>query len=107
MDAIFTVDLIALLDKSRIGAEAAKSLEKAWAEAQAQPEAKRQELLAQLQSKRDALRQKLIDRTRPIIAELGKAKGALAVLEKGSVAWSSGGDLTAEVMAKLDASGPL
>jgi Skp family chaperone for outer membrane proteins len=107
MDAIFTVDLIALLDKSRIGADAAKALEKAWGEAHAHSDAKRKELLEQLQGKRDALRQKLIDRARPIIAELGKVKGALAVLEKGSVAWTSGGDLTDEVMAKLDASGPL
>lgn len=107
MPAILIVDLTALLDKSKIGAEAAKSLEKSWAEAQSQPEDKRQEILTQLEAKRDGLRKKLIDRSRPIIAELGKQKGALAVLEKSAVAWSPGEDITAEVMTKLDASGPL
>jgi Skp family chaperone for outer membrane proteins len=107
MTAILTVDLTALLDKSKIGADAAKSLEKAWATAQTEPDEKRRELLAQLEAKRDELRKKLIDRSRPIIAELGRKKGALAVLEKGSVAWTPGEDITAEVMIKLDASGPL
>jgi Skp family chaperone for outer membrane proteins len=107
MTTILTVDLPAVLDRSRIGADASKALEKSWADAKAQSEDAKRTLLVELEQKRDALREKLLVRIRPIIAELGKQKGAAAVLEKGGVAWANGDDITAAVIAKLDAGGPL
>jgi Skp family chaperone for outer membrane proteins len=107
MTTILTVDLAAVLDKSRVGAEASKSLEKAWNEAKAQPDEKRRVLLDQLQAKRDGLRARLLERARPAIAALGKEKKATAVLEAGGVLWTSAEDITAAVIAKVDAGGPL
>lgn len=107
MALIGILDTVQLLDSSKVGAEAAKSLEKTWAEAKSQPEEKKRELLAQLENKRAALRQQVLDRARPIVAELAKQKKLEVVLEKGAVVWSSGVDLTAEVIAKVDAQGPL
>jgi Skp family chaperone for outer membrane proteins len=107
MTTILTVDLPAVLDKSRLGADASKALEKAWADAKSQSEEAKRALLVELEKKRDTLREKLLARARPIIAELGKQKGAAAVLEKGSVAWANGEDITQAVIAKLDAGAPL
>ncbi|MCA2981115.1 MAG: OmpH family outer membrane protein [Myxococcaceae bacterium] len=107
MATIGLLDTTALLDTSKVGAEAAKALEKAWADAKAQPEDKKRELLAQLEQRRAALRQQLIDRARPVIAELAKKKALHVVLERGAVVWSTGEDLTAEVIAGVDAGGPL
>lgn len=101
------LDTPQLLDKSKVGAEAAKALEKTWAEAKAQPEEKKRELLNQLEQKRNALRKQLLDRAAPVIAELAKAKKLDAVLEKGAIVWTSAEDLTAAVIAKIDALGPL
>lgn len=105
--AIGTIDTSALLDSSKVGAEAAKALEKIWAEAKDQPDEKKRELLNELEQRRTSLRQQLIDRARPVIAELAKKKALSAVLEKAGVAWASGDDLTAEVISKVDALGPL
>jgi Skp family chaperone for outer membrane proteins len=107
MVKIGIIDTAALLDSSKVGAEAAKALEKAWTEAKAQPDDKKRELLAQLEQKRAALRQQLIDRARPLIAELAKKKTLDVVLEKGAIVWSTGEDLTKDVIAKVDAGGPL
>lgn len=107
MSSILIIDVTALLDTSKVGAAAAKQLEKAWDDAKRQPEDKKQALLAQLTAKRDGLRKQLIDRARPIVAELAKQKGALAVLERSAVVWSQGEDITATVIAKVDAAGPL
>jgi len=107
MTTILTVDVVGLLDQSKVGADAARSLEKAWNEAKGQPEEKRNELLAQLQAKRDGLRQRLFERAKPIMAEVARQKGAIAVLDKSVVAWSPGEDITALIIAKVDAGGPL
>jgi Skp family chaperone for outer membrane proteins len=107
MTNVLTVDLVTLLDRSKAGAAATRTLEQAWKDAQAQPEGARRELLASLQGRREALRQRLIERARPLIAEVARQKGATAVLEKSAVAWTSGEDITAQVMARLDAGGPL
>jgi Skp family chaperone for outer membrane proteins len=107
MAKIGILDTAALLDTSKVGAEAARALEKAWAEAKAQPEDKKRELLGQLEQRRSSLRQQLIDRARPVIAELAKKKALDVVLEKGAVVWSTGEDLTKDVIAKVDAAGPL
>jgi Skp family chaperone for outer membrane proteins len=107
MATIALLDTPQLLDKSKVGLEAAKALEKTWAEAKAQPEDKKRELLNQLELKRSDLRKQLMDRAGPIIAELAKAKKLDAVLEKGAVIWSTAEDLTSAVIAKVDAAGPL
>jgi Skp family chaperone for outer membrane proteins len=107
MSTLMTVDLTAVLDTSTVGAEAAKLLERLWAEARTQPEDKRRELLKQLEARRDGLRQQLLDRARPIIAELARQKGATMVVEKSAVLFSSGEDLTQALIARVDAAGPL
>lgn len=104
---IATIDTSALLDTSRVGAEAAKHLEKVWNEAKSQPEDKRRELMNELEGKRASLREQLIDRARPIVDELAKKKGLSIVVERGVVAFSAVEDLTSEVIAKVDALGPL
>lgn len=105
--ALLVLDLSAVLDKSKVGADAAKSLEKRWAEAKALPEAKQRKLLDELEQKRAALRRQVLDRARPAVAELAKKKGAAAVLEKGAVLWTEAEDITAQVIAKVDAGGAL
>ncbi len=107
MSTVLVVDLAAVLDTSKVGADATRQLEKTWKDAKSQPEEKQRQLLAKLEKKRDALRAALLSRVKPIVAELAKKKGALAVLEKGAVLYSQGEDLTAQVIAKLDAGGPL
>jgi len=107
MTTILTVDLAAVLDKSRVGAEASAALEKAWAEAKAQPEEKRRALLEQLQARRDELRTKLLERARPALVLLAQERKATMVLEAGAVLWSQAEDLTAAVIARVDLGGPL
>lgn len=104
---LLTLDLRALLDTTKVGAEAAKSLEKQWNDAKPKDDAAKAKLLRDLETKRDALRQQLLTRAKPIIAELAKAKKAGAVLEKSIVVWSDAEDITAAVIAKVDAGGPL
>lgn len=107
MGAILVVDLAAVLDKSKVGAEARAGLEKLWKDAQGKSEADQRQVLAELERKRDALRTAVLARARPAAAELAKKKGAQAVLEKGSVVWAEGEDITAQVIARVDAGGPL
>ncbi len=107
MATLLVVDLAALLDSSKVGADAAKGLEKAWAEAKKLPDDKRQEVLAELQNKRDALREALFARARPLIAEIAKEKKADAVLDKSAVLWGKGDDVTKVLIKKVDAAGPL
>ncbi len=107
MTTHLVVDLAAVLDKSKVGAEAAKSLEKAWAEAKSQSDDKKRKLLDELEKKRAGLRRALLDRVRPAVAELAKKKGAQVVLEKGAVLWTDADDITAEVIARVDEKGPL
>ncbi len=107
MATIGILDTTLLLDSSKVGADAAKALEKTWNEAKTQPDDKKRELLAQLEQKRSNLRQQVIDRARPVVIELAKQKKLEAVLEKGAVVWSTAEDLTKDVIAKVDAQGPL
>ena len=107
MATLLVVDLAALLDSSKVGAEAAKGLEKTWNAAAKLPEEERQALLAKLQSQRDALREALFARARPLLAEIAKEKKADAVLDKSAVLWGKGDDVTKTLIKKVDAAGPL
>jgi len=107
MATLLVVDLTALLDSSKVGAEAAKGLEKTWNEAKKLPEEERQKLLAKLQTQRDALREALFARARPLLAEIAKAKKADVVLDKSAVLWGTGDDVTKALIKKVDAGGPL
>lgn len=104
---LLTLDLRALLDTTKVGADAAKALEKAWNDAKPKDDAAKQKLLRELEVKRDGLRGQLLTRAKPVIAELAKKKGAQAVLEKSIVVWTEAEDITAAVIAKVDAGGPL
>ncbi len=104
---LLTLDLRNLLDTCKVGSEAAKSLEKAWNETKPADDAARTRLLRELEGKRDGLRTQLLARAKPVIAELAKAKKASAVLEKGTVLWTEAEDITAQVIARVDAGGPL
>ena len=131
MAEYLVLDTTALLDKSKVGAEAAKHLEQTWTESQTRhlkmkeqakgatgPALKavqqqvsdfERESLASLEQKRAQLREKLIERARPIVRELTKTAGAKLVLEKSAVAYLADEklDITAQVIAKVDALGPL
>ncbi|MBS1154021.1 MAG: hypothetical protein H6Q89_5719 [Myxococcaceae bacterium] len=104
---LLTLDLRSLLDSCKVGIAAAQSLEKAWNEAKPANDAAKQQLLRELEGKRDSLRGLLLARAKPVITELAKKKGAVAVLEKGTVLWTEAEDITAQVIAKVDAGGPL
>ena len=107
MATLLVVDLTALLDTSKVGAEAAKGLEKTWNDAKKLPDEERQALLAKLQAQRDQLREALFARARPIVAELAKEKKADAVLDKSAVLWGKADDITKALIKKVDAGGPL
>ena len=107
MATLLVVDLAALLDTSKVGAEAAKGLEKTWNDAKKLPEDERQALLGKLQGQRDALREALFARARPLLAEIAKEKKADAVLDKSAVLWGKGDDVTKALIKKVDAQGPL
>ena len=107
MATLLVVDLTALLDSSKVGAEAAKGLEKTWNEAKKLPDEERQALLGKLQNQRDALREALFARARPLLAEIAKEKKADAVLDKSAVLWGKGDDVTKALIKKGDAGGPL
>jgi Skp family chaperone for outer membrane proteins len=104
---LLIIDLRGLLDSCKVGVEATKGLEKAWSEAKPADDAAKKKLLAELESKRDGLRAALLARAKPFIAELAKKKGAVAVLEKTAAVWTEAEDITAQVIAKVDAGGPL
>ena len=72
MATILVVDLTALLDYSKVGAEAAKGLEKTWKAGAKLPDEEKQKLLIKLQGQRDGLRDALFARARPLLAELAK-----------------------------------
>lgn len=107
MATLLVVDLTALLDSSKVGAEAAKGLEKTWNAAKKLPEEERQALLAKLQDQRDALREALFARARPLLAEIAREKKADAVLDRSAVLWGTGDDVTKALIKKVDAGGPL
>jgi len=107
MATILVVDLTALLDSSKVGAEAAKGLEKTWKEAAKLPDEEKQKLLIKLQAQRDGLREALFSRARPLLAELAKEKKADLVLEKSAVLWGGAEDVTKALIKKVDAAGPL
>lgn len=107
MPTLLVVDLAALLDTSKVGAEAAKGLEKTWNDAKKLPDDERQKLLSKLQSQRDVLREALFARARPLLEEIAKEKKADAVLEKSAVLWVKGDDVTKALIKKIDAGGPL
>lgn len=109
MPDMLIIDVQALLDTSKAGADAAKALRREWDEAKALPEDRQRTLLAQLEERRDNLRKALLTRARPVLAEVAKKKGARVVLEKGAVLWSGEQveDVTATVIQQVDALGPL
>lgn len=108
MATVLVVDLTAVLDTSKVGADATKALEKSWNEASKLPDAEKQKVLAKLQAQRDALGEALLARARPALAELAKEKKADLVLEKTAVLWSSAAeDVTKQLIKKVDAGGPL
>lgn len=107
MATFLVVDLTALLDNSKVGAEAAKGLEKTWKEAQKLPDTEKVALLAKLQGQRDSLREALFARARPLVAELAKEKKADLVLDKSAVLFGSAEDVTKALIKKVDAGGPL
>jgi Skp family chaperone for outer membrane proteins len=104
---LLTLDLRSLLDSCTVGVEAAKSLEKLWTDAKPADDAAKKKLLQELEGKRDNLRNLLLSRAKPVITELAKKKNATAVLEKGTVVWGDLEDITAQVIARVDAGGPL
>ena len=109
MPDILLLDIPSLLDSSKVGSDAAQSLEKIWIDAKGAPEAKQKAVLADLAKRRDGLRTALLSRAKPLIAELAKKKGAKVVLEKGAVLWSDASveDITAQLITKVDGLGPL
>ena len=109
MPDMLLLDVPSLLDSSKVGAEAAQSLEKIWIDAKGEPEGKQKLVLADLAKRRDALRTALIARAKPVIQELAKKHGAKVVLEKGAVLWADASveDITAQVIARVDGLGPL
>lgn len=109
MPDILVLDVPSLLDSSKVGAEAAKSLEKVWLEAKGQPEEKLKAVMADLSRRRDALSAALLGRARPLVQEVAKKKGAKLVLEKTAIFWSDGSaeDITKDIIAKVDGMGPL
>lgn len=108
MSTVLTVDLTALLDSSKVGAEAAKALEKEWKGAAKLPDDEKAKLLAKLQGQRDSLREALFARARPLLAELAKEKKADMVLDRSAVLWGGGAeDVTKALIKKVDAGGPL
>ena len=109
MPDLLLIDLAALLDTSKVGQDAAKNLEKTWNEAKKEPEARRKELLGQLQQRRDQLRAALLSRAKPLIAAQAKKKSAKVVLEKASAVWADAAveDITQAVIKELDQGGPL
>ena len=104
---LLILDLAQLLDSCKVGIEASKGLEKAWKESKPADDAAKTKLLRELETKRDGLRKALLTRAKPLIGELAKKKGAIAVLEKSVVLWTEAEDITAQVIAKVDAGGPL
>lgn len=108
-ETFLVVDVPAVLDQSKVGAEAAKALSTEWEKSKSESAEKQREALSKLQQKRDELRAALLKRAKPILAELAKQKSARAVLERGAVLWADEKieDVTAQVIAKLDAGGPL
>ena len=108
MATVLTVDLTALLDSSKVGAEAAKALEKEWKGGAKLPDDEKAKLLSKLQGQRDGLREALFARARPLLAELAKEKKADLVLDKSAVLWAGGAeDVTKALIKKVDAGGPL
>lgn len=124
------VDMQRVLDESQVGKDAAAALEgqmkaaqeefrklgeKAKAatgadktkaeQATTQFEAK---ALGDLDTRRRELREELVARARPIMAGLAMKEGAKLVLERSAVIiFDSNGDITNEVITKVDAAGPL
>jgi Skp family chaperone for outer membrane proteins len=107
MATVLVVDLTALLDSSKVGAEAAKGLEKTWKESQKLPENERTELLKKLQAQRDSLREALFARARPLLAEIAKEEKADLVLDRSAVLWGTAKDVTKALIKKVDAGGKL
>jgi Skp family chaperone for outer membrane proteins len=107
MATFLIVDLTALLDASKVGAEAAKGLEKTWKDSQKLPDAEKAALLAKLQGQRDTLREALFARARPLVAEIAKEKKADLVLDKSAVLFGTAEDVTKLLIKKVDAGGPL
>lgn len=108
MATVLVVDLTALLDTSKVGIEAAKTLEKEWQAAQHQSDTERAELLRKLQARRDILREALFSRARPLVAALGKEKKADLVVDRSAILWAaSAEDVTKVLIDRVDAAGPL
>ena len=102
MALILVIDVPQVLDTSKAGREATKQLEGLWKEGEKKPEAEQQKHLEVVQQQRDSLRNALLARMAPIVESIAKDKKADAVIEKVAVIWTSGEDITAEVISRLD-----
>ncbi len=108
MATVLVVDLTVLLDTSKVGVEATKALEKDWKAGEKLEDNARVELLTKLQARRDGLRTALFNRARPLLADLAKEKKAELVLDRSAVLWAAQSeDVTAELIKRVDAGGPL
>jgi Skp family chaperone for outer membrane proteins len=107
MSAVLVVDLAALLDTSKVGIEATKDLEKQWEAAKKLNDAERPVQFAKIQAKRDALRDALLARAKPLVADLARDKKADLVLDRSAVLWGKTEDVTAVLIAKVDALGAI
>ena len=97
------VDMKAVLDRSRTGAEASRALESAWSKLSSQRDGSER-----LETLRTQLRAALTQRAESAIRELATARGAKLVVERGAVLFAVPElDLTAGVIAAVDAQGPL
>lgn len=107
MTVVLVVDLAAVLDTSKVGKEASSALERRWRDAEKKPEAEKQKLLGELQGQRDSLRGALLARAKPVVEALAREKKATLVLERTAVLWGATEDVTAQVISRVDAGGPL
>ena len=124
------VDMRALLDDSRVGREAARTLEQRWTDsvakaqsmrekAKAAPGTQKTALMEQVQKfereteqaleeARNTLRREVLARAQPFEKEAAQARGVTAVLDRASVVLcEKADDLTDEVIDRIDALGPL
>jgi len=124
------VDMQRVLDESQVGKDASVVLEaqmKAAQEefkklqdkhksakgdalkaAEAQAIQFEQKSIADLEARRKEMRDELVARARPIMSGLAMSQGAKLVLERTAVIiFDPNGDVTADVIARVDAQGPL
>ena len=130
MQEFLVVDMRAILDLSQAGREGAGVLEKQWNEAAAKAQGIREQaktaagpaqkaIMEQLQNlekdttagiekKREELRAKVLERAQAVMRPIVESRGAKLVLDRGGIIWCSPeNDITQDVIAKVDAMGPI